>query len=122
MTLSPIGNAECFVNNVQVKIKHKISQGIFLFFLKYFYFTDFGINFVFNIFKGDFLTMGKNIFRFNHPEEAARLREKKKEQQSTERSRRNHCSLGLKSQSMPSLSKEPISLSLFALNKKYDIF
>ena len=28
VTLSPIGNAECFVNNVQVKINHKISQGI----------------------------------------------------------------------------------------------
>ena len=69
--------------------------------------------------------MGKNIFRFNHPEEAARLREKKKEQQSQDSNsttKNNYCSLGLKSQSMPSLSKNPISLSLFALDKKYKYF
>ncbi len=69
--------------------------------------------------------MGKSIFRFNHPEEAARLRELK-ETQPKESSTRNgsscniNCTLSLKSQSMPTLymKNDPVALSLFALDKK----
>lgn len=69
--------------------------------------------------------MGKSIFRFNHPEEAARLREQK-ESQPKESSSRNgsaynmNCTLSLKSQSMPTLymKNDPVALSLFSLEKK----
>lgn len=46
-------DAMCLVNDVEVKGERKLSQG-------------------------DVVTFGKSIFRFNHPEEAAILREKKR--------------------------------------------
>ncbi len=49
--------------------------------------------------------MGKNIFRFNHPEEAAKLREQNSANNSSTNNINNHmaCSLSVKSQSMPTL-------------------
>ncbi len=49
--------------------------------------------------------MGKSIFRFNHPQEAAKLREQSgsnKSKNSTNNSYLN-CSLSVKSRSMPTL-------------------
>lgn len=63
--------------------------------------------------------MGKSIFRFNHPEEAAKLREQKY-LQTQQTNSQSSCSLSVKSQSMPTLymKNDPIPLSLLASEKK----
>lgn len=50
VTLSPIDDSICYVNNIEVREPTKLCQG-------------------------DIIIIGKSVLRFNHPEEAARLRE-----------------------------------------------
>jgi predicted component of type VI protein secretion system len=50
VTIASIDNSQCFINNVEIKESTKLSQG-------------------------DIVIVGKTVLRFNHPEEAARLRE-----------------------------------------------
>ena len=52
VTLLPNQNASCVLNKIEIKEATKLSQG-------------------------DLIILGANVFRFNHPEEAAKLRERK---------------------------------------------
>ncbi len=130
MTLSPIDDAICFVNNSKIRQTHRLTQGKYIIIYlenKTFFFLISIINVYWNL--GDFLIVGNSIFRYNNPEEAIKLREEKELQmQNTSSINNSICNLNMKSQSMPSLAKlnllnesiknEKISLDLYALDKQ----
>ena len=70
VTLFPLEDSTCYVNNLEIKSPKKLSQGkisqqIFLFVIL--------VNNFYS--QGDFIMFGKSLFRFNHPQEAEKLRE-----------------------------------------------
>ncbi|CAF0713814.1 unnamed protein product, partial [Brachionus calyciflorus] len=75
VTLTPIDNSLCLLNNMEIKSQTRLTQG-------------------------DVIKVGKYSFRFNHPEEAAKLRENEQEILN-----KNF----LKSQSLPSLDRHNLT-------------
>ena len=74
VTLIPAENSVCILNKVEIKEATKLSQGkqflkVYFLFLRIFNKK--------NVHLGDLIILGTHVLRFNHPEEAARLREKK---------------------------------------------
>jgi kinesin family protein 16B len=73
VTLCPIENSVCILNNNEIKGPIKLTQGKInstnfkLLHFRFFY--DW-------IASGDILVLGTNVFRFNHPRESAKLKEK----------------------------------------------
>lgn len=64
VTLTPVDKSICIVNGVDIRTKFKLTQG------KKFSLSSCLINF---LFLGDLIQVGKYTFKFNHPEESAKL-------------------------------------------------
>lgn len=72
VTLCPIENSVCILNNNEIKVPTKLTQGKINS-------TSYSLHFrdlLLRIVLGDILVLGTNVFRFNHPRESAKLKEK----------------------------------------------